>query len=109
MSVSFTTDVARVNGNLTYTITVKTDIKRYYEKIQNCARECIDDATHSRNDCLVNPMIESKDNNRIDYVCSNCECSLTSGPGYYVYCPRCGMKVDYSKHMFLKDNNKPIH
>lgn len=109
MSISFTTDCAMRNGCHSYTITVKTDIKRYYERIQECARKCIDDSVRSRNECLVIPMIECKDNNRIDYVCSNCECSLISGPGYYVYCPRCGMKVDYSNHMFLKDNNKPIH
>lgn len=44
MSISFKTDHHRLSsGAHKYTITVETDIKRYFESIQQLARDCVDD------------------------------------------------------------------
>ena len=45
MSISFKTDHQHLSsGAHKYTITVETDIKRYFESIQQVARDCVDDS-----------------------------------------------------------------
>ena len=45
----------------------------------------------------------------IRYVCNKCGCRLDdAGDEFYVHCPRCGRKIDYSNHIFLKENKDVI-
>lgn len=116
MSISFKTDHQRLAGGAhKYTVTVETDIKRYFESIQQVARDCVDDSakTHKAEQDIVTPMICEKHSlsgsSGIDYVCNWCECSLLpSASGFYVHCPRCGKKIDYSNHNFLREGLNAI-
>ena len=114
--ISFKTDHERMsNGRHKYTITVETDIKRYFESIQQVARDCVDDSTKtsSAESDMVTPVICEKPPvlgvSGIDYVCSWCECSLSpTASGFYIHCPRCGKKIDYSNHNFLREGLNAI-
>lgn len=112
MSISFKTDHQRTPGGLhKYTITVETDIKRYFDSIQQLARECVDDSTQAQS--IVTPVMNVTNNcgtsSRIHYACSWCECDITpTNRGFFVYCPRCGKKIDYSAHNFLKEELNAI-
>ena len=115
--ISFKTDHERHgSGRHTYRINVETDIKRYYDLIQDAARKCVDDSTKTamlEDNEYVQPCCESVDfadgSCRIAYLCSGCECDLTpDNRGFFVHCPRCGKKIIYEKHMFLKEGLNAI-
>lgn len=113
--ISFKTDhERRASGAHKYTITVETDIKRYYEAVQAVARDCVDDSTKSHNHetDVVTPCIEAVDGpdfHAIRYLCSWCECDLSPvDRGFFVHCPRCGKKIDYSTHDFMREGRNAI-
>lgn len=115
MSISFKTDHQRLSsGAHKYTITVETDIKRYFESIQQVARDCVDDSakTHKDEQDIVTPCMEDVDGPGVAkfyYVCSWCDCDLTpTNRGFFVCCPRCGNSIDYSNHNFLREGLNAI-
>lgn len=109
--ISFTTDHERkLNGRHVYRLSVETDVKKYYEMIQASARHCIDDSTNAakiEDQEYVTPQVVTHEtlagSSRVYYVCSHCECNITpDSRGFFVYCPRCGKKIIYDNHQFLK-------
>ena len=115
MSISFKTDHQRLSsGAHKYTITVETDIKRYFESIQQVARDCVDDSakTHKDEQDIVTPCIEAVDGSdvaKVYYVYRWCDCDLTpTNRGFFVCCPRCGKRIDYSNQDFLREGLNAI-
>lgn len=113
--ISFKTDHERkASGAHKYTITVETDIKRYFEAVQQVARSCVDDSTkaHKPEQDIVHPCMETvygSTSSRVYYVCSYCDCDLTpTNRGFFVCCPRCGKRIDYSNHDFLREGLNAI-
>ena len=115
MSISFKTNHERMaSGAHKYVITVETDVKRYFESVQQVARDCVDDSTkaHKTEQERVTPCMEAVDgpgSHKVYYVCSWCACDLTpTNRGFFVCCPRCGKKIDYSNHDFLREGLNAI-
>ena len=113
--ISFKTDHEQMfGGRHNYTITVETDIKRYYESIQAVARDCVDDSTksHIAENETVKPQalaVDTPTSTGVYYVCDFCECDLSpTTRGFFIYCPRCGKRIDYSDHDFLKEGLNAI-
>lgn len=109
-STRFSTDIDNSALSTIYRITFETAVKSKFECVQEACRKCIDDIHDESKICY--PVIEYKRTRvacgRINYVCSNCERSLIDGGRrFYVHCPFCGYKVDYSNHEFLREGLTP--
>lgn len=114
MSISFNTQIENhSNGDTTYRLQLETDVKRYFTALQDLARNFVDESMGIRDqkiteDDMVTPVIDSSKPrkgfpSKVDYVCSWCERSIISGRNrYFVHCPYCGKKIDYSNHEFLR-------
>ncbi len=117
-----TESIHKANGAKEFNITFSTDIRRYYEKVENLIRDCINEdakinqginSTYDYIDDHVVPYISTKEGRAgmptaLDYVCSYCERSIISNDDrYYVHCPHCGKKIDYTNHEFLREGKKP--
>ena len=109
-STRFSTDIDNSAASTVYRITFETAVKSKFECVQEACRKCIDDMQDESRIC--HPQIECKTVKGkvtpVDYVCSNCERSLIDNTNrFYVYCPFCGFKVDYTNHEFLREGQKP--
>lgn len=109
-STRFSTDIDNSALSTIYRITFETAVKSKFECVQEACRKCIDDVHDESKICY--PVLNYKSikgkTTPTDYVCSNCERSLLSQSNrFYVHCPFCGFKVDYSNHEFLREGLTP--
>lgn len=86
----------QVHGGKAYQITVKTDNKEHYFRIQQAARECVDNTTTVD----AAPVVRGKWERCVEDWREQIEgdaCSLCGFEHYgarYNYCPNCGAKMD---------------
>ena len=110
-STSFSADIDFTGDSTTYRIDFRTQDKQKFEVVQDACRKCIDDMHDESRIC--HPVMDYKVTKKglttpTDFVCSNCDRSLTDGgKRFYVYCPFCGFKVDYTGFEFLREGQKP--
>lgn len=116
MSTHITSDIQIKDGQSLYTINVSTDNIDSFKVIQEVAHRVAQDKntkTDSEDKNITFPYVdiehELSRGKRIIYRCCHCDCNLTDRDDvFYVHCPRCGYKIDYSHHDELRRNKNVI-
>lgn len=115
---TFNTQIVHIRGSGSeYKIQFASDNIAHFKAVQEVARRCVDqeaalDVHAPERVCSVYIDTDTIAKGRrciTRYLCTNCDCNLTDRTDvFYVHCPRCGYRIDYSMFDDLKIGKSPI-